>query len=246
MRVANRNLYTLLPFRVASNPGSRQAVKSTLSRCYHHKRYVSAKHWSRAGHRRPRRRTNCRAAHCCLCANCRERALCSALNPPPPLKPPCEPQLKPVAALATVSAVFCVPSAVLAESSGLKSPGASSFCSQPSSLCVFGRTGQGSVRFREISPSAQQLFFFTWESVHSGERGAGDHARSSDVSTDRPLLKTVSLHIRACREYRAIENDHPFLTKMADTFEWRVPRKNEPAQKPCLDLPEALFEGEPL
>ena len=64
MRVATRNLFTLLPFPIESNPDPSQAANGAVNRCYHHKRYETAKYRPRARHRRSRCRTHCRAANC--------------------------------------------------------------------------------------------------------------------------------------------------------------------------------------
>ncbi len=111
------------------------------------------------------------------------------------LKPPGASRLKPVAALAKESAASCARSAALAASSGSKLPAHSSFCSQPSSPCAFGRTGLGLVGFREISPSARLWFFSTWESVHSGARAA-DNAVSFWLVRSHQSAKTPRFRSR--------------------------------------------------
>ena len=66
-------------------------------------------------------------------------------------------------------------------SRGSRSRAHSSFCSQPSSHCVFGRAGQGLGGCRGISRSVRRWFFSTWESLLSGAR-----------STDKADLRVES------------------------------------------------------
>lgn len=76
MRVATRNLFTLLPFPMKSNPGPVSSANGAVNRCYHHKRYETAKHRPRTRHRRSRRRAHCRAANCGSCAIRSKRSSC--------------------------------------------------------------------------------------------------------------------------------------------------------------------------
>lgn len=249
----------------------RPAAKSTVSHCYHHKRYETAIHRPRSGHRRSHCRAHCRPTDCRFRAIRRERASCQR-----PIRRGRQPR-RPGSISGTSRRECCssnkprrkqgnrrLPAPLpprwwhcLARGHGHILP----FVRNPlriASLAELVKDWGGVEGFRDrcgggFSLPGSHFFLARAAPIRptcgwslSRRQNRWPRGQSDRPAAFGPLLQAAGVHVLAGRKHRAVKHNDPFLAKVGYVIERRVPRENEPAKESGLDLPGFLLEGQPF